>query len=41
VSANIPAHVEYSTSVRTPMFAFSAPSATVPQCTVAVGRCVI
>ena len=34
-SANIPAHVESSTSVNTTIFVLSAPSATVPQCTVA------
>ena len=30
-SANVPAHVESSASVKTPMFALSAPSANVPQ----------
>ena len=34
-SANVPAHVESSASVKTAMFALSVPSATVPQCTVA------
>ena len=33
-SANVSAHVECSASVKTNMFALSAPSATVPQCTV-------
>jgi hypothetical protein len=33
-SANVPAHVESSASVKTSMFALSTPSATLPQCTV-------
>ncbi len=34
-SANVPAHVKSSASMKTTMFALSAPFATVPQCTVA------
>ena len=34
-SANVPAHGESSAPVKTVMFALSAPSDTVPQCTVA------